>query len=189
MLSDLLWGEFLLSNYWPSAMGCILCYFLFYFINQRNIFGKKNILKHPFVTWLGLKGESIADRGNFKWIVAKSGPTLNISLRCERARFSRLPSCLPFKRTIFLCLKAPAVENAQVSRPTYQRTRRGMSPLGCHLFETFTEGAVPEMRKRDTWHRREQNTFKGKLIYSWNQTTYVWRPLFGTVLLPRTACE
>lgn len=40
-----------------------------------------------------------------------------------------------------------------------------MSPLGCHLTEAFTEGAVPEMRKRDAWRRQEQNRFKEKLIF------------------------
>lgn len=37
----------------------------------------------------------------------------------ERAGFSCLASCLPFKRTIFLCLKAPAVEDAETSRSVY----------------------------------------------------------------------
>lgn len=127
----------------PSVMGCIWGVFCLILTSSiKEVFLKENILVHLPVTRLGLKGESIE---NFKQIITKSGLTLDVFSHGERAGFSHFPSCLLFKRTIFLCLKASAVENSQVSRPIYKCTHCRMPPLGCHLFEAFTERAVPDM--------------------------------------------
>lgn len=147
----------------------------------------------------GAKREKHSGQREFQMNLCKEQLNLERLLCGDRAGFSCLPSCLPLKCTVFLCLKAPATENAEISRSIYwkcsgpqaslQMAPLGMSPLGCHLTEVFTEGAVPEMRKRDAWHRQEQNHFKEKLIFFWNQKVCVWRPVWGALLLPSAVCE
>lgn len=118
MLSNLLWGQFF-SNYWPSGIGCLLFSFLFSFLLIREIFLERKHFKESFCDLTGAKREKHCGQREFQMNLCKEQLDLERLLSGERAGFSCLPSCLPFKRTIFLCLKAAAVENAEISRSIY----------------------------------------------------------------------
>lgn len=96
----------------------------------------------------------------------------------ERAGFSCLPSCLPFKRTIFLCLKAP--ENAEISRSVYCKCWGPQTSLQMPLLWEVSLWLSPLWSlhwRCSTWNekigylaqREEQNHFKEKLTYFWNK--------------------
>lgn len=86
------------------------------------------------------KGASIADRGNFKQIVVKSGPTLNIPLCGETAGFS------PSSAQYFHAWKHQLL-NAGVSSPTYECPRRGVSLLGCRPSRPSPKVQYPKWEK------------------------------------------
>lgn len=70
--------------------------------------------KESFCDVTGAKREKHSGQREFQINLCKEQLDLGRLLCGDRAGCLRLPSCLPFKRTIFLCLKAPAIENAEI---------------------------------------------------------------------------
>lgn len=195
VIQSSVWGVLVLQL---LTFGDWVCFLFFSFLLIREIFFERKHFKASY-DLTGAKREKHSGQREFQMNLCKKQLNLERLLCSERAGFSCLPSRLPFKRTMFLCLKAPALENAEISRPIHwkcsdpqsslQMPCCRMSPLGCRLSEAFTEGAALEMRTRDMWHRWKQNCFKDKIIYFWNQKLCVWLAVFRVVLLPRAVCE
>lgn len=94
-----------------------LVYFGFFsFLLIREIFLERKHFKESFCDLTGAKREKHSKQRECQMNLCKEQLDLERLLCGGRTGFSCLPSCLPFKRTIFLCLKAPAIENAEISR-------------------------------------------------------------------------
>lgn len=92
MLSELLWGVFLLSSYWPSAIGCIWCYFLFYLLVEE-IFLERKPFK-AFCDLIGFKRGKHSGQREFQMNRCKEWLDLKHQLE-QRGGWILTPSVLP----------------------------------------------------------------------------------------------
>lgn len=157
-------------------------WFSFLLHKSKKYFWKENILEHPSVTWLGIKGKSIANRGRGELLQRADWP------QTSEGQWQR---CIPILHPPSLSVSAQysqACKHQQQERTGSPALHLNASvshqPLGCCCFK-----ASPKVQ----YLKWEKGTLligevQGELVSFWSQKIAAGRPCFRAGCYPEQ-CE